>query len=55
MLTLVARGGTNEKVAQTLGISTETVQSHVRNAMGKLQADTRTEAVAIAIRHSLID
>ncbi len=55
VLTLVARGGTNEKVAQTLGISTETVQSHVRNAMGKLQADTRTEAVAIAIRHSLID
>ncbi len=55
VLTLVARGGTNEKVAQTLGISTETVQSHVRNAMGKLHADTRTEAVAIAIRHSLID
>ena len=55
VLALVARGGTNEKVAQTLGISTETVQSHVRNAMGKLDADTRTEAVAIAIRHSLID
>jgi two-component system, cell cycle sensor histidine kinase and response regulator CckA len=55
VLALVAHGGTNEKVAQTLGISTETVQSHVRNAMAKLDADTRTEAVAIAIRHSLID
>ena len=55
VLTLVAEGGTNEKVAQTLGISTETVQSHVRNAMGKLGAETRTEAVATAIRRSLID
>ena len=55
VLSLVAQGGTNEKVAQTLGISTETVQSHVRNAMGKLGAETRTEAVATAIRRSLID
>jgi DNA-binding NarL/FixJ family response regulator len=55
VLTLVAQGGTNEKVAQTLGISTETVQSHVRNAMHKLGAETRTEAVATAIRGSLID
>jgi DNA-binding NarL/FixJ family response regulator len=30
------------------------VQSHVRNAMVKLEADTRTEAVATALRHSLI-
>ena len=55
VLSLVATGGTNEKVAQALGISTETVQSHVRNAMGKLGAETRTEAVATAIRRSLID
>jgi PAS domain S-box-containing protein len=55
ILSLVAAGGTNEKVAHRLGISTETVQSHVRNAMGKLQAETRTEAVATAIRHALID
>jgi len=55
ILSLVARGGTNDKVAQTLGLSTETVQSHVRNAMGKLDADTRTEAVATAIRNALIN
>jgi DNA-binding NarL/FixJ family response regulator len=46
---------TNEKVAAELGISAETVQSHVRNAMGKLDADTRTEAVATALRHSLLE
>ena len=50
----LANGKTNDKVAQELGISPETVQSHVRNAMGKLDADTRTEAVATALRNSLI-
>jgi DNA-binding NarL/FixJ family response regulator len=50
----LANGKTNDKVAAELGISPETVQSHVRNAMGKLDADTRTEAVATALRNSLI-
>jgi PAS domain S-box-containing protein len=54
VLGLVANGLTNEKVATTLEISPETVQSHVRHAMVKLEADTRTEAVATALRHSLI-
>src|SRR5690242_17414311 len=54
ILSLVANGLTNEKVASTLAISPETVQSHVRHAMVKLEADTRTEAVATALRHSLI-
>src|SRR5919198_1401564 len=44
ILGYLASGKTNDKVAQQLGISPETVQSHVRNAMGKLDADTRTEA-----------
>jgi two-component system response regulator DesR len=54
ILLLLADGMTNEKAASTLGISAETVQSHVRNAMGKLEADTRTEAVATALREALI-
>jgi PAS domain S-box-containing protein len=54
ILSLVANGLTNDKVATTLAISPETVQSHVRHAMVKLEADTRTEAVATALRHSLI-
>jgi two-component system, cell cycle sensor histidine kinase and response regulator CckA len=54
VLALLADGMTNEKAANTLGISPETVQSHVRNAMAKLDADTRTQAVAAAIRQSLI-
>ncbi|HEX3453233.1 MAG TPA: PAS domain S-box protein [Gaiellaceae bacterium] len=54
VLALVADGMTNERVAEELGISAETVQSHVRNAMSKLEADTRTQAVATALRQSLI-
>ena len=54
ILTLLSGGMTNEKAAAELGISAETIQSHVRNAMSKLDADTRTQAVATAIRQALI-
>ena len=54
VLTALADGMTNERAGALLGIAAETIQSHVRNAMAKLKADTRTEAVAIALRHSFI-
>jgi PAS domain S-box-containing protein len=54
VLGLAADGMTNEKAAGALGISPETVQSHIRNAMLKLGADTRTQAVATAFRRSLL-
>ena len=54
ILSLVADGMTNDMVAATLSISPETVQSHVRNVMVKLEADSRTEAVATALRMAII-
>ncbi|HEV2923978.1 MAG TPA: PAS domain S-box protein [Solirubrobacteraceae bacterium] len=54
ILGLVADGMTNEKAARALRISPETIQSHIRNAMTKLNADTRTQAVATALRRSLL-
>jgi PAS domain S-box-containing protein len=54
VLVLAADGMTNEKAAEALGISPETVQSHIRNAMAKLHASTRTQAVATAFRRSLL-
>jgi DNA-binding NarL/FixJ family response regulator len=54
VLSLVADGMTNDMAAAKLSISPETVQSHVRNVMGKLAADTRTEAVATALRLAII-
>jgi DNA-binding NarL/FixJ family response regulator len=49
VLTLLARGLTGEEIAQRLVLSPETVRTHVRNAMGKLEARTRTEAVVKAL------
>jgi PAS domain S-box-containing protein len=49
-LRLVARGMTTTVAAKQLGISPETVRTHVRNAMNKLGARTRAQAIAVAIR-----
>lgn len=49
-LRLVAMGMTTTVAAQQLGISPETVRTHVRNAMNKLGARTRAQAIAIAMR-----
>jgi DNA-binding NarL/FixJ family response regulator len=54
ILQLLADGLSNADVAQRLFISQETVKSHVRHILAKLEADTRTQAVAIALRESII-
>jgi DNA-binding NarL/FixJ family response regulator len=54
VLRLLADGLANEEIGQRLFISAETVRTHVRKAMAKLDADTRTQAVATALRQSLI-
>jgi DNA-binding NarL/FixJ family response regulator len=54
VLRLLADGNSNEEIGKRLFISPETVRTHVRKAMAKLEADTRTQAVAIALRQSLI-
>jgi DNA-binding NarL/FixJ family response regulator len=54
VLRLLADGLTNEEIGAQLFISPETVRTHIRKAMAKLEADTRTQAVATALRQSLI-
>jgi DNA-binding CsgD family transcriptional regulator len=54
ILTLLADGRRDKEIATRLSISPLTVRSHVRNSMEKLEAETRTEAVASALRQSLI-
>jgi DNA-binding NarL/FixJ family response regulator len=54
VLRLLADGMRNDQVAQRLSISALTVRTHVKKAMDKLEADTRTQAVARALRESLI-
>ena len=55
ILQLLADGMSNADVASKLFISQETVKSHVRHILTKLEADTRTHAVAIALREAIID
>jgi DNA-binding NarL/FixJ family response regulator len=55
ILQLLADGMSNSDVASKLFISQETVKSHVRHILTKLEADTRTQAVAIALREAIID
>jgi DNA-binding NarL/FixJ family response regulator len=54
VLDLLAQGLNGEEVAARLILSPETVRTHVRNAMDKLEANTRVHAVAIALRQGEI-
>jgi len=50
ILHYVADGNTNNKIARILGISEQTIKSHVRSIFRKLNANDRAHAVAIAVR-----
>jgi DNA-binding NarL/FixJ family response regulator len=54
VLRLLADGKTNEQIGDELSISPQTVRTHVQKAMEKLGATTRVQAVATALRESLI-
>jgi len=54
ILTLLAQGLSGEEIAQRLVLSPETIRTHIRNAMGKLEARTRTEAVVKALEREEI-
>jgi DNA-binding NarL/FixJ family response regulator len=54
VLQRLAEGLTNKAIAQELGISEHTIKFHVNAIMGKLHAQSRTEAVVRATRLGLI-
>lgn len=54
ILTLTGKGFTNKAIGVQLGISDRTVQNHLANVFGKLQAASRTEAVMRAVSLGLI-
>src|SRR6478672_8467644 len=55
IISLLAEGLTGDEVAERLFLSAETVKTHIRNAMAKLEARNRVHAIAIALRDGLID
>ena len=54
ILTLLAEGKSNKLIARELNISEGTVKTHVKSILEKLDATSRTEAVAVAARRGLI-
>jgi DNA-binding NarL/FixJ family response regulator len=51
VLSLLARGLTNKDIAQSLFLSVRTIEAHLRNIYGKLDVNSRTEAVLWAVQH----
>jgi DNA-binding NarL/FixJ family response regulator len=54
VLQLVSEGLVNREIGERLFLSEETVKSHVRHILAKLQARSRAHAVAIGFRRGLI-
>jgi DNA-binding NarL/FixJ family response regulator len=51
---LMAEGNTAEQIGERITVSVETVRTHVRNAIRKLQARNRVHAIAIALERGEI-
>jgi len=54
VLTLIARGYTNQKIAEELIISIGTVKGHVSNILSKLQLADRTQAAVYAWKEGIV-
>jgi DNA-binding NarL/FixJ family response regulator len=55
ILQLLANGESTTVAARELDLSEETIKTHTKNALARLEARNRTHAVAIALRESLIE
>jgi len=54
VLKLVARGLRNKEVADHLGLSTDTVQTHIKHLFEKLNVSDRTAAVTVALSRGIL-
>jgi NarL family two-component system response regulator LiaR len=55
VLALMVEGLTNLQIGHQLGITESTTKSHVSTIIAKLGVASRTEAVAMALRHGMVD
>jgi DNA-binding CsgD family transcriptional regulator len=55
ILGLLAGGVSGAQIAESLVLSPETVRTHIRNAMAKLGASSRAQAVALAVKRQEIE
>jgi len=55
VIRLVAKGQSNQAIAQELVISEKTVKTHISNILGKLSLEDRTQLAIFAIKNGLVD
>jgi DNA-binding NarL/FixJ family response regulator len=55
VLALIGKGQGNKEIATGLGVTEGTVKLHVTNILTKLDVNTRTEALVVAVRSGIID
>jgi DNA-binding NarL/FixJ family response regulator len=55
ILRLVTGGLTNRELAEDLGVSTRTVDAHLRSIYAKLGVKSRSGATRYAVEHHLVD
>jgi DNA-binding NarL/FixJ family response regulator len=55
VLRLIAGGNANKEIGAQLGLTEETVKSHVKNILLKLGANDRTHAVTLGLKRGIID
>jgi DNA-binding NarL/FixJ family response regulator len=55
ILQMLANGESSTAAAKKLGLGEETIKTHTKNILVRLEARNRTEAVALALRDSLIE
>jgi len=55
VLRLIATGGSNKQIGDTLGITEDSVKGRVRNILSKLAARDRTHAATIGLKRGIID
>jgi NarL family two-component system response regulator LiaR len=55
ILLLMAKGKSNQEIADELFIAIKTVKTHVSNILSKLQVQDRTQAVIYAFQHHLVE
>jgi two-component system nitrate/nitrite response regulator NarL len=55
VLTLLVQGADGRRAASTLGISLNTIRTHVQSILTKLQVHSRLEAATFAVRHGIVE
>jgi NarL family two-component system response regulator LiaR len=54
VLRLLAQGYPNKEIAQSLHLAEDTIKTHIRHILAKLEVQSRTQAILVAMRLGLV-